>query len=106
MANSPLPASNIGYRTSEAVSEREALSRAEEGWPPSTSARWLIYNNLVRAKPVGSIAQRTEFGSGILILILREQRDGGTGHNAWWVSVVPPPQTISTTLSRVECRWP
>jgi hypothetical protein len=57
--------------------------RAEEGGLPlatiiPTSARWLIYNNLARAKPVGSIAQRTEFGSGILILILREQRGGGT----------------------------
>ena len=48
-----------------------------------TSARWLIYNNLVRAKSVGSIARRTEFGSGILMSILREQRGGGTGHNAW-----------------------
>ena len=57
--------------------------RAEEGSLPlatiiPTSARWLIYNNLVRAKPVGSIAQRPEFRSGILMSILREQRGGGT----------------------------
>ena len=44
--------------------------RAEEGWPPTRNhyprdRQWLIYNNLVRAKSVGSIAQL----SGILISI-------------------------------------
>src|SRR5262249_43075322 len=74
------------------VSEWEALSGlGRTGLPLATiiptSARWLPYHSPVRAKSVGSIAQPSEFGSGILVSILREQRGGGTGHNAWWVSV-------------------
>src|SRR5215470_2421146 len=85
-------------------SERVGGTLGFRWWSPTRNhqrwdlaRQWLPYNSSVRAKSVGSIAQPLEFGSGILISILREQRGGGTYDRLAW-RVVPPPLTISTAF--------
>jgi len=88
------------------VSEWEALWGFGGGLPLATisAGTWRADGcpTIAQCEPNQSVASHNqEFGSGILISILREQRGGGTCDRLAW-RVVPPPLTISTAFPSAD----